>query len=342
MQLEVLNKEGKKTGRSISLPDSVFGVRPNDHLVYLAVKQYRAAQRQGTHQTKERSDVTGSTRKLHRQKGTGGSRKGDIKNPLYHGGGTIFGPHPRDYGFKMNKKEKNAARISALIHKLSKNNVKVIEELSLEAPKTKTLQATLNGLEVEGTKVLYITAGYEKNLFLSLRNIPGVKTVTLGQENTYDIVNSSFLIFSEEAAKKLSSQSEGEAGQQKEEKKEKTAKKAVEKKAAPKKKAEAKKEAPKEEKKGAPKKKEAAAKEKKEVKKADEAPKEAAEEKKAAAKEEPAAKEKEAEKEEKAPKEAAEKKAAAKEETAAKEKSEEKKEGKEAAETEKEKKEDKE
>lgn len=339
MQLEVLNKEGKKTGRSISLPDSVFGVRPNDHLVYLAVKQYRAAQRQGTHQTKERSDVTGSTRKLHRQKGTGGSRKGDIKNPLYHGGGTIFGPHPRDYGFKMNKKEKNAARISALIHKLSKNNVKVIEELSLEAPKTKTLQATLNGLEVEGTKVLYITAGYEKNVFLSLRNIPGVKTVTLGQENTYDIVNSSFLIFSEEAAKKLSSQSEGEAGQQKEEKKEKTAKKAAEKKAAPKKKAEAKKETPKEEKKGASKKKEAAAKEKKEVKKADEAPKEAAEEKKAAAKEEPAAKEKE----EKAPKDdAAEKKAAAKEETAAKEKGEEKKEGKEAAETEKEKKEDKE
>jgi|SRR5690625_2640802 len=203
MQLDVLNIEGEKTGRAVELSDQIFGIKPNDHLIYMAVKHYRAGKHRGTHKTKGRSEVKGSTRKLHRQKGTGGSRKGDIKNPLYHGGGTVFGPKPHGYGFKMNKKEKDLAKLSALAYKLSGNAIRVLEQISLENPKTQTMRSALQSLEVDGKKVLYITATYEKNLYLSLRNLPRVKSITLGNINTYDIVNSNFLVLSEDAAKIL-------------------------------------------------------------------------------------------------------------------------------------------
>ncbi len=214
MQLEVLNIEGKKTGRSVNLSDQIFGIEPNDHVIYMAVKNYLAGKHRGTHKTKGRSEVKGSTHKLHRQKGTGGSRKGDIKNPLYHGGGTIFGPQPHSYSFKMNRKEKDLARISALSYKASEEAIKVVEEVNLETPKTKTMHTALQGLEVEGKKVLYVTADYEKNLFLSLRNLSRVKVITLSNINTYDIVNSSYLVLSEKAAEIFADEVEGKEGKE--------------------------------------------------------------------------------------------------------------------------------
>lgn len=209
MQLDVLNIEGKKTGRSVELSDTIFGIEPNDHLIYLAVKHYLAGKHRGTHKTKGRSEVAGSTRKLHRQKGTGGSRKGDIKNPLYHGGGTIFGPQPHSYGFKMNRKEKDLAKISALTYKANGEAIRVVEKVTLDAPKTKTMLAALESLEISGKKVLYVTADHEENLFLSLRNLPQVKGITLSNINTYDIVNSNFLVLTEDAAQILGEE-EGE------------------------------------------------------------------------------------------------------------------------------------
>lgn len=203
MQLDVLNSEGKKTGRFVNLSDQIFGIEPNDHLIYLAVKNYLASKHRGTHKTKGRSEIAGSTRKLHRQKGTGGSRKGDIKNPLYHGGGRVFGPQPHGYGFKMNRKEKDLAKISALTYKATGDAIRVIENFKLDAPKTKTLQATLQSLEVAGKKVLYVTAEFEENLSLSLRNLPRVKNITLSNINTYDIMNSNYLLLSEDAAQIL-------------------------------------------------------------------------------------------------------------------------------------------
>ena len=210
MQLDVLDIKGKKTGRSVDLSDTIFGIEPNDHLIYLAVKHYLAGKHRGTHKTKGRSEIAGSTRKLHRQKGTGGSRKGDIKNPLYHGGGTVFGPQPHGYGFKMNRKEKDLAKVSALTYKATNKAIRVVEKVSLEAPKTKTLLAALESLEISGKKVLYVTADYEENLFLSLRNLPRVKGITLSNINTYDIVNSNFLVLTEDAAQILADE-EGEA-----------------------------------------------------------------------------------------------------------------------------------
>ena len=202
MQADVLNIEGKKTGRTVELPEEIFGVEPNDHVIYLAVKQYLAAQRQGTHKVKTRLDVKGSSKKLHRQKGTGGSRKGNLRNPLYKGGGTIFGPKPRDYDFKLNRKVKDLAKISALAHKAKGNAIVVVEDITLAAPKTKSLTDALNKLNIGGKKVLYVLpAEYDTNLYLSLRNLPKVEGTMLTDINTYDIVNAEVLVLSEGAAK---------------------------------------------------------------------------------------------------------------------------------------------
>jgi large subunit ribosomal protein L4 len=201
MQADVLNIEGKKTGRTVELPAAIFGIEPNDHVIYLAVKQYLAAQRQGTHKVKTRLEVQGSSKKLHRQKGTGGSRKGNLRNPLYKGGGTIFGPKPRDYDFKLNRKVKDLAKMSALAHKAKDNAIVVIEDIKLEAPKTRQLTDALKSLNVHGKKVLFVMPEDSDNLFLSLRNVPTVEGTLLADINTYDIVNAQVLVLSETAAK---------------------------------------------------------------------------------------------------------------------------------------------
>ena len=201
MQVEVLNTKGKKTGRTIELPEDIFGAEPNDHVIYLAVKQYLAAQRQGTHKVKTRAEVQGASRKLHRQKGTGGSRKGNIRNPLYKGGGTIFGPKPHSYDFKVNRKVKDLARISALSYKAKENAIVVIEDISLDAPKTKTFMDTLGNLKVAEKKVMYVMPEFNENVERSLRNVPSVLGVLLSDINTYDILNSEVLILTESAAK---------------------------------------------------------------------------------------------------------------------------------------------
>ena len=201
MQADVLNIEGKKTGRTVELPEEIFGIEPNDHVIYLAVKQYLAAQRQGTHKVKTRLEVKGSSKKLHRQKGTGGSRKGNLRNPLYKGGGTIFGPKPRDYDFKLNRKVKDLAKMSALAHKAKDNAIVVVEDIKFEAPKTKQLTDALKSLNVHGKKVLFVMPEDSDNLYLSLRNVPTVEGTLLADINTYDIVNAQVLVLSETAAK---------------------------------------------------------------------------------------------------------------------------------------------
>lgn len=203
MQIEVLNSKGEKTGRSVELPEDIFNIEPNDHCIYLAVKQYQAAQRLGTHKTKTRAEVKGSSRKLHRQKGTGGSRKGNIRNPLYKGGGTIFGPKPHGWGFKLNRKVKDLAKISALSVKAKENSIIIVEDLQLEAPKTKQFVGFLKNLNinVEGRKTMFITPEYNDNVYLSLRNIPTVDGTVLSDVNTYDIMNSNYIVFTESAAK---------------------------------------------------------------------------------------------------------------------------------------------
>jgi large subunit ribosomal protein L4 len=201
MQADVLNIEGKKTGRTVELPEEIFGIEPNDHVIYLAVKQYLAAQRQGTHKVKTRLEVQGSSKKLHRQKGTGGSRKGNLRNPLYKGGGTIFGPKPRDYDFKLNRKVKDLAKMSALAHKAKDNAIVVIEDIKMEAPKTRQLTDALKSLNVHGKKVLFVMPDDSDNLYLSLRNVPTIEGTLLADINTYDIVNAQVLLLSETAAK---------------------------------------------------------------------------------------------------------------------------------------------
>ena len=201
MQADVLNIQGKKTGRTVELPEEIFGIEPNDHVIYLAVKQYLAAQRQGTHKVKTRMEVQGASKKLHRQKGTGGSRKGNLRNPLYKGGGTIFGPKPRSYDFKLNRKVKDLAKMSALAHKAKGNAIVVVEDIKLETPKTKQFTETLKSLNVAGKKVLFVLPEENDNLFLSLRNVPTVEGVLLADVNTYDIVNAEVLVLSETAAK---------------------------------------------------------------------------------------------------------------------------------------------
>ena len=201
MQADVLNIQGKKTGRTVELPEEIFGIEPNDHVIYLAVKQYLAAQRQGTHKVKTRLEVQGSSKKLHRQKGTGGSRKGNLRNPLYKGGGTIFGPKPRDYDFKLNRKVKDLAKMSALAHKAKGNAIVVVEDIKLDTPKTKQFTDALKSLNVAGKKVLFVLPEESDNLYLSMRNLPTVEGVLLADVNTYDIVNAEVLVLSETAAK---------------------------------------------------------------------------------------------------------------------------------------------
>jgi large subunit ribosomal protein L4 len=201
MQVEVLDIKGKKTGRSVELPEDIFGIEPNSHVVYLAVKQYLAAQRQGTHKVKTRAEVQGASRKLHRQKGTGGSRKGNIRNPLYKGGGTIFGPKPHSYDIKLNRKVKDLAKISALAAKAKEKAIIVVEDINLDTPKTKTFLDILGKLKVADKKAMFIIPEYNESLQLSIRNVPSVLGVLLSDINTYDIVNSEVLILTESAAK---------------------------------------------------------------------------------------------------------------------------------------------
>ena len=197
MELAVLNIKGEETGRNKSLNESVFGIKPNDHAIYLDVKQYLANKRQGTHKTKERSEVAGSTRKIKRQKGTGTARAGDIKNPIFRGGGRTFGPRPRDYSFSLNKKVKKLARRSALSYKAQGEKIKVIEDFSLETPRTKDYLDILNNLKINGEKSLLVLNEQNKNIYLSSRNLPGVKVVRAYDITTYDIMNAYVLLLFE-------------------------------------------------------------------------------------------------------------------------------------------------
>jgi len=199
MRLQVYNINGSSTGKDVELSDRIFGVQPNDHAVYLSVKSYLAAQRQGTHKTKERSEISGSTRKLHKQKGTGGSRKGDINSPLFPGGGRVFGPKPHLYDLKVNKKLKTIARNSALTYKAKAEKIKVVENFNIEYPKTKTFQDILAKLGLSGEKALLVTADHDKNIYLSARNLPKASVVSLSGLNTYNIMNAQTLIFTEGA-----------------------------------------------------------------------------------------------------------------------------------------------
>jgi large subunit ribosomal protein L4 len=201
MKVEVLNTKGKTTGRSVELPEEIFGAEPNNHVIYLAVKQYLAAQRQGTHKVKTRAEVKGASRKLHRQKGTGGSRKGNIRNPLYKGGGTIFGPKPHAYDIKLNRKVKDLAKISALSYKAKENAIVVVEDITLDSPKTKQFMDIMGSLKVGDKKVMFVMPEYNDNVQLSVRNVPSVLGVLLSDINTYDIVNSEVLVLTESAAK---------------------------------------------------------------------------------------------------------------------------------------------
>jgi large subunit ribosomal protein L4 len=201
MQVDVLNKSGKATGRKVELPEDIFGIEPNDHVIYLAVKQYRGAQRLGTHKVKTRAEVKGASRKLHRQKGTGGSRKGNIRNPLYKGGGTIFGPKPHAYDIKLNRKVKDLAKMSALAYKAKENAIVVVEDFNMESPKTKEFMSILSNLNLAGKKTLFVLPEYNDNVYLSLRNVPAVTGSQLADINTYDIINSDVLVFTENVAK---------------------------------------------------------------------------------------------------------------------------------------------
>ena len=199
MELSVYNIKGEDTGRKVLLNDAIFGVEPNDHAIYLDVKQYLANQRQGTHKAKARSEIAGSTRKLGRQKGGGGARPGDIKSPVRVGGGRIFGPVPRDYSFKLNKKVKQLARKSALAYKAQGNEVVVLDTLQFEAPKTKNMTAVLEALKIEGKKTLIILPNANKNVYLSVRNLERVNVVTASELNTYAIMNAKAVIMTEES-----------------------------------------------------------------------------------------------------------------------------------------------
>jgi large subunit ribosomal protein L4 len=203
MTVEVLNTEGKKAGRSIELPDAFFGVEPNDHAIYLAVKQFLANQRQGTHKAKEKSEVSGSTRKLHKQKGTGGSRKGSIKSPLFVGGGRVFGPRPRDYSFKLNKKVKDLAKKSALSYKAKDNGIAVIEDFNLNDPSTKNFVQILKNLGLSEKKIIVVVNEASDNLRLSSRNVKKSQVSKVADLNTYEILNAHALLFVESSLKQF-------------------------------------------------------------------------------------------------------------------------------------------
>jgi large subunit ribosomal protein L4 len=197
MELAVYNIKGEETGKNVSLSDSVYGIDPNDHAIYLDVKQYRANLRQGTHKTKERSEVAGSTKKIKKQKGTGTARAGDIKNPLFRGGGRVFGPKPRDYSFKLNKKVKKLARKSALSYKAKTDKIRVIEDFDFALPKTKEYIEFLNNLKINEKKSLLVLTEQNKNIYLSSRNLQGARVVIASEITTYDIMDASFLLLFE-------------------------------------------------------------------------------------------------------------------------------------------------
>ncbi len=203
MEVSVLNIKGEDTGRKVVLNDAIFGITPNDHVIYLAVKQYLANQRQGTHKSKERSEISGSTRKLGRQKGGGGARRGDINSPLLVGGARVFGPKPRDYSFKLNKKVKLLARKSALSYKAKANNIVVIEDFTFEAPKTKDFVNVVNNLKVAGKKLLMVLPEANKNVYLSARNLERTNLAIASALNTYSVLNAETLVVTENALKAI-------------------------------------------------------------------------------------------------------------------------------------------
>lgn len=203
MELAVINHKGEDTGRKVTLSDEIFAIEPNDNAIYLDVKQYLANQRQGTHKSKERNEVAGSTRKIKKQKGTGGARAGSLKSPVFRGGGRVFGPRPRDYSFKLNKKVKQLARKSALSYKVIENSLVIVEDLSFDAPKTKNYIAWLNGLSLSDKKTLLVLPTEDKNVFLSSRNLPKAKVVTVNDVNTYQVLNADQLVLCEGSLSKL-------------------------------------------------------------------------------------------------------------------------------------------
>ena len=203
MELEVYNLKGAKTDRKVTLNDAIFGIEPNDHAIYLDVKQFMANKRQGTHSSKEKSTVSGSTRKLKKQKGTGGARAGSIKNPLYRGGARVFGPHPRDYNFKLNKKLKKLARLSALTYKAQDNNIIILEDFVFETPKTKNFIELLKSFQLAGEKTLLVMANTEPNVLLSSRNLKKVKIVRASDLNTYEILDAKRMLITESSMKDI-------------------------------------------------------------------------------------------------------------------------------------------
>ena len=203
MELSIVNITGKDTGKKVTLNDSIFKIEPNDHAIYLDVKQYLANKRQGTHKAKGRSEIAGSTRKIKRQKGTGTARAGSIKSPIFRGGGRVFGPQPRDYSFKLNKKVKQLARKSALSYKANDKQIKVLEDFNFDVPKTKDFIEFRNNLEVADKKVLLVLSEQNKNIYLSSRNLQDVKVVTISELTTYDIMNAAVLFFIENSIEPL-------------------------------------------------------------------------------------------------------------------------------------------
>ena len=199
MELSVYNIKGEDTGRKVSLDESIFGIEPNEHVMYLAVRQYMAGQRQGTHKSKERSEISGSTRKLGRQKGGGGARRGDINSPLLVGGARVFGPTPRDYSFKLNKKTKRLARLSALSTKAKENKIVVVENLNFDAPKTKNYAAMIDGLNASKKNSLLVLSEPNKNVYLSAKNIPNADVILSSELNTYRIMRAACLLLTEDA-----------------------------------------------------------------------------------------------------------------------------------------------
>ena len=203
MEINVLNIKGQETGRKVTLNDAIFGIEPNDHVIYLDVKQYLANQRQGTAKAQERSEHAGSTRKLGRQKGGGGARHGDINSPLLKGGGRVFGPQPRDYGFKLNKKVKQLARRSALSYKAQENAIIVVEDFQFEAPKTKEFISLAQNLKVDGKKVLMVLPEANKNVYLSARNLQKAECIIAANVNTYKVLNADVMVITENSLKAI-------------------------------------------------------------------------------------------------------------------------------------------
>jgi large subunit ribosomal protein L4 len=206
MEVQVLDKTGKETGRMVDLTDQIFGIEPNDHAIYLDVKQYMANKRQGTHSATERGEIVGSTRKIKKQKGTGTARAGSIKSPLFRGGGRVFGPRPRNYSFKLNKKVKVLARMSALSYKAKSSDILILEDFSLEVPKTREMLAVSNNLKIADKKSLFVLPDENKNIYLSSRNLQGISVVVASELSTYQIMNAGKVIFFESSVSKIEEQ----------------------------------------------------------------------------------------------------------------------------------------